>query len=358
MIAQMCPVAGLAWRKTVSSFWGRHAPGAAFAQGGGKGKRMRQAGMTDEMARTAGGRPGAVLLAARAASVACLIGLSAAGGLGLGALLPFAAAQAQESGAAPAEVAASVETLIGTMRLADTVEILREEGQKYGRTLEADMFPGAGGAGWEATVALIYDAPRMQQVLGEALQRELARAPEEIAAMQAFFASDLGQKVLKLEIEARRTLLDEAAEEAARLAWEDLEADDPARVDLLERFVQANDLVESNVMGALNANLAFYRGMADGGAFGGEMTEEQMLADVWAQEADVRGQTTDWLYPYLTLAYGPLSEAELQDYTAFSSSQAGQVLNAALFAAFDEVFTPVSRALGLAVAQQMQGQDI
>ena len=36
----------------------------------------------------------------------------------------------------------------------------------------------------------------------------------------------------------------------------------------------------------------------------------------------------------------------------------GLVLNAALFAAFDDVFTPISRALGLAVARQMAGQDI
>ena len=305
----------------------------------------------------------AALRVARALSVACLIGLGAGGGGAALALLWPGTAQAEEAGAGttgavdPA-VAEAVQALIGTMRLSDTVEILREEGQKYGRTLEADMFPGAGGPGWEATVALIYDAPRMQQVMGAALERELARAPGEIAAMQAFFASDLGRKVLALEIEARRTLLDEAAEEAARLAWEDLAAEDPARVALLEGFVQANDLVESNVMGALNANLAFYRGMADGGAFGGEMTEEQMLADVWGQEADVRRQTTDWLFPYLTLAYGPLSSEELEAYTAFSLSQSGQVLNSALFAAFDEVFTPISRGLGLAVAQQMQGQDI
>jgi hypothetical protein len=53
-----------------------------------------------------------------------------------------------------------------------------------------------------------------------------------------------------------------------------------------------------------------------------------------------------------------LSDEDLTAYIAFSASPAGQQLNAALFAAFDDVFTPISKALGLAVAKQMQGQDI
>ena len=310
------------------------------------------------------GADGAMSAVARAVLLAAAL----TGGLPSGLILPQAAwAQeaAPETGAAegaatavdPA-VVAQVAALVETMKIADIVAILREEGVDYGRTLQADMFPDAGGQGWEASVSLIYDAPRMQEALVATVTRELAQSPQAIAEMQAFFGSELGQKVLTLEVEARRTLLDDAAQEAARIAWEDLAAGGTSRVDLLERFVAANDLVESNVMGALNANLAFYSGMQDGGAFGGEMTEEQMLTDVWAQEADVRQQTTEWLYSYLTLAYGPLTDEELEQYLAFSESDAGQALNSALFVAFDDVFTPISRALGVAVARQLQGQDI
>jgi hypothetical protein len=315
--------------------------------------------MTERSQRNGSRADGARSSCARAAVLAAVLAI----GVPMGAILTTVA-QAQdvtpETGAVTVDpaVAAEVTALVETMKIADIVAILREEGVDYGRTLQADMFPDAGGQGWEASVSLIYDAPRMQEALVAKLTRELAQTPQAIGEMQAFFGSDLGQKVLTLEIEARRTLLDEAAQEAARIAWEDLAAGGTSRVDLLERFVAANDLVESNVMGALNANLAFYRGMQEGGAFGGEMTEEQMLTDVWGQEADVRQQTTDWLFSYLTLAYGPLEDEELEAYLAFSESGAGQILNAALFAAFDDVFTPISRALGVAVARQMQGQDI
>lgn len=263
-------------------------------------------------------------------------------------------AQAGTAAALRPEVAALMET----MRIADIVAILREEGIDYGRTLETDMFPGAGGSGWQATVGLIYDGARMEGAFGASLNTALEGQGEATEAARAFFGSDIGQKVLRLEIEARRALLDDGTEEAAKVAWQEMAAEGGARVDLLEAFVAANDLVESNVMGALNSNLAFYQGMVEGGAFGEEMTEEQMLSDTWAQEPEIRASTSDWIYPYLALAYGPLSDAELQQYIDFSLSPAGQALNVALFAAFDDVFTPVSKALGLAVARQMQGQDI
>ena len=38
------------------------------------------------------------------------------------------------------------------------------------------------------------------------------------------------------------------------------------REQMVPEFAEANDLIELNVVGALNSNLAFYRGMADGAA--------------------------------------------------------------------------------------------
>ena len=50
-------------------------------------------------------------------------------------------------------------------------------------------------------------------------------------------------------------------------------------------------------------------------------------------------ETEDWLYPFMSLAYQPLTDAELQAYLAFSETAGGQRLNAAVFAAFDVVFS-------------------
>lgn len=253
---------------------------------------------------------------------------------------------------------ARVTALTDSMLMGDIIGVMREEGIDYGRTLAAEMFPDKRGAEWEAVVSLIYDEATMRSRFDAALAEALKEAGPEMAAIEGYIASDPVQRALKLEVEARRTLLDPLAEDAAKLAWEDMKAEGGPRVDQILRFAEVNDLIESNVMGALNANLAFYRGLAESGAFPDEMTEDQMLADVWGQEAEVRSDTEAWLFPFLSLAYLPLEDSDMAAYIDFSASPAGQRLNAALFAAFDLVFTRISYDLGRAAAKQMQGEDI
>lgn len=109
-------------------------------------------------------------------------------------------------------------------------------------------------------------------------------------------------------------------------------------------MIEAADLLEMNVAGALSGNLAFMTGMAATGAYGA-VPDNQLLSDVWAQGTTIRADTSTWLYSYLGLAYSPLTEAEMESYIRFWESPAGQRLNAALFAAFDTVFRDVSQDL-------------
>lgn len=259
---------------------------------------------------------------------------------------------------AQAEVAPEIARLSQAMQMAGVIEVMRAEGLDYGATLRDEMFPDKGGPGWDAQVGRIYEPGRMLREFEARLGRELGSDPAVVAVGLAFFDTPLGQKILTLELEARRTLLDDAAEETARAAFAEMEAKGAPRVEALRRFAEANDLIEMNVMGALNANLAFYRGLNAGGAFSGAMSEEDMLAEVWGQEADIRTETEAWLWPYLSLAYQPLSDEELQAYQVFSESPAGRKLNAAVFAAFDAQFGRISNDLGRAVARMMQGEDI
>ena len=253
---------------------------------------------------------------------------------------------------------ARIVALTDTIMMGQVIAVMREEGLDYGKTLEEEMFAGRGGDRWQAIVGTIYDPDQMRQRFDAAMATDLAGAGDDLASMEAFFGSEMGQQILKLEIGARRALLDSDVEDAAKVAWSDMAAEDSPRAAQLRRFAEANDLIESNVMGAMNANFAFYRGMAEAGSFPEAMTEEQMLQDVWGQEPQVRTETESWLFPFLALAYQPLSDADLQSYISFSESPAGQRLNAALFVAFDAVFTQISADLGRAAALQMKGEDI
>lgn len=259
--------------------------------------------------------------------------------------------------ALPAQ-AADAARIAELLRMDEAMEVLREEGIAYGEDLQAELLGGAGGARWDRMVELIYDPVTLRRRFDRAFARELPADSPETAAIAEFLGSDRGQRIVVLEIEARRALLDPAVEDAARLALDRMrEARDPL-LDDLQRFAEVNDLVESNVIGALNANLAFYRGMSEAGAFGTAMPEEDMLAEVWAQEDDIRAETVDWLFPFLSLAYSPLPPADFDAYLAFSESEAGQRLNRAIFAAFDQVFARVSHDLGRAAAGVLAGQDL
>jgi hypothetical protein len=161
-----------------------------------------------------------------------------------------------------------------------------------------------------------------------------------------------------LEVAARRALLDDAVEEMSKEAAAIAAMDDTPRYAQLRKFIEINDLVETNVVGSLNSNYAFYVGLMRGGAFGNDLTEAQILTDVWTQEAEIRTNTTEWIYSFLNLAYQPASDADLDTYIAFSETEAGKDLNRALFTSFDGVFDDISMALGLASAQQMQGAEL
>lgn len=257
------------------------------------------------------------------------------------------------------EGATRILQLSATMQINGILSVMRDEGFDYSKSLEEEMFPGKGGALWSAEVDQIYDVAAMKIVFDKALISELGAADvATIEVIEDFFGSDRGQRILALEVQARRALLDQGTEDAAKSQVEELAASNDKRLDLIHKFAEANDLIEMNVTGALNANLAFFKGMAQAGGFEEDMAEDEMLQNVWSQEAAIRDETEAWLYPYLALAYQPLTDDDLQAYLAFSNLAEGKTLNAAVFSAFNVLFTDISGRLGRAAAKQMHGEEI
>lgn len=250
----------------------------------------------------------------------------------------------------------TAQAMFQALGLPDMIGIMREEGIVYGAEIGADLFDGRVTGEWTQLVSDIYDADRMGAQVLAVLQDEIS--PQNAESIIAFFTSEPGETIISLEVAARRALLDDDLEEAASEAAALASADETPRYQLIEQFVDANDLVETNVVGAMNSNYAFYRGLVDGGALGQQLTDDQILADVWGQEPEIRQNTTEWVYTFLLLAYQPLDDSDLETYIAFSETEAGQDLNQALFTSFDGVFESISRALGLGSARFMVAEDI
>lgn len=249
---------------------------------------------------------------------------------------------------------ADLDTLRAAIGIERLLEIMREEGLEQSEELREDLFAGRGGPSWSAVVSRLYDVPTMESrftaVFDEAMQ------DVEVAPLIAFFTSDTGRQIVQLELEARAALMRPGVEEAAHDAFERMERTDPERVSLLRDFAEINDLVEFNVMGAMNGSLAFMRGLSEGGGF--EMSEADILADIWAREAEIRAETTDWIFAYLGMAYQPLEADQIRAYSELSATGAGQNLNRALFAGFDVMFNEISLALGRSASRFMVGEDL
>ncbi len=267
------------------------------------------------------------------------------------AWLPFATS----ANSAPPAAESQADALAKALLLPELLAVMQDEGRAYGDDLEAEFFPGAGGGGWPAQIAAIYDPAQLLPVFHKAFATELTRAGTDIQPMLAFFNAPLGRQIVTLELSARRALLEDAIEAAARQRLDILRIEAPPRLRILEDYIAANHLIDMNVASALNANLAFLRGLGVGGGFGQALTEEELLAQVWSQESDLRAETADWMLMFTILAYAPLEDADIAAYAVFSRTPEGSALNRALFAGFDAAFVHVSSELGKAVGRRMLG---
>lgn len=247
-----------------------------------------------------------------------------------------------------------IDVLLDALRVGDTVGIMREEGLAYAESLAQEMMPDADLDNWQVSVERIYDTDKMQNLVEERMTRELEG--ENLAPLIEFFTSDLGREVVELELSAREAFLDPDVESAAKDQYEELSRKGALIVDQIETLVEDSDLIEHNVMGILNSNLMLYRGLADGGAY--DLSEEDMLLDVWSQEDGVREDSAAWIGAYLLTAYQPLEDDEVDAYIALWQSEEGQALNRALFATFDRMYEELSYLVGQAVAQHMRSQKL
>ena len=247
-----------------------------------------------------------------------------------------------------------IDELVEALQIDSMIEVMRVEGMAYGEELAEEMIPGGSNLAWQDLLEQIYDAGKMRKIVRQGFAEVIEDS--DPAPLIAFFSSDLGQKIITLELEARRAMIDDEVEEAARQAYLDLKGSEDPRLDQLRRFVDVNDLLETNVTGALNASFRFYSGLVDGGGL--QMAEGDILADVWSQEEETREDTREWLFAYLLLAYEPLEDDELEAYIALSETTQGRALNRALFAGFNAMYNEISYALGLAASRQMQQQDL
>ena len=244
----------------------------------------------------------------------------------------------------------------------DLFAVMSAEGIASSASQEAVPLDPADLPDWRARVERIYDPVKMQAEFVAALEPALAARPDVATDAAEFARSELGARVLRLEITAREALLEDAVDTLSRDALAEARAAEPgsalaARLDLVRARIAANNLVDLNVSLGLNSTYAYYSGMMAAAAMPG-LTEQDILPLVWSQEEAIRADVTDWIESYFLMAYHPLTDEELQDYVDYAASPLGDAFNRMMFGAFDEVFVSMSRRVGTSLAEMMRAQPL
>ena len=252
----------------------------------------------------------------------------------------------------------SVADLERSLGIAELVGVLAREGQGYGDTLDQSMFGGKGGPRWKATVSRIYDPAVLSARFSRAFEAALAGQPELVAKATAYISTPAGQRIMQLERAARETLLEPDAREAAEVNAAKLRDARSPRLKQIRRLIEAGDLIESNVAAELTGSAAFNEALAATQPPEQRLPEVDRMAQVWRQESEIRAGATSWLVTFMTLAYAPLSDEELQAWVDFSASETGKALHQAVSTAFSETFREVMAELGHEAGQVLLGSRI
>lgn len=257
---------------------------------------------------------------------------------------------------ARADDGAHMARLWAALRMDDTLAIMRKEGRDHALDSALELTGQEGGEGWKRSVDQIYAPATLRAIVYDGMGTALAG--RDMSKIITYYESKIGVRVINLEISAREAYLTPGVEEAAREAWNWGAKNDP-RATLIRKYVNDGDLIERNVAGALNSNVAFLTAFAQAAPDDFAVLDERaILADVMQEEAQIRLDTTEWLFGYLSMAYAPLSDAALNELVEMSDSPQGRALNAALFQGFDPMYQELARALGQAAGQAQSQQEL
>ncbi|ADO41587.1 hypothetical protein [Ketogulonicigenium vulgare] len=248
---------------------------------------------------------------------------------------------------------AKADALFEALLFPQITDVMARESTDFGLELSEGMTGLPPSAKWQEAVAAIHDRDwMMSQVRGDWYA---ALDGVDLDALLTFATTAPSREMLQLELAAREAMLaDDVRDEAIEYAAVTIARKTP-RAELIADLVARGDLVEMNVASALNSNLAFYRGMAEGE---GDVTDDIILSEVMAQADDLRAGTVEWLYAFMLMAYAPVSDEDVQAFVAFGETDAGKALSRATTAAFDPMFEEISFNLGRAAAQLLASEAL
>lgn len=177
---------------------------------------------------------------------------------------------------------------------------------------------------------------------------------QELDGIMGFLTSDLGALVTAMEVEAQNPDIADGVDMAAPQIVEELARSAPDRLDAYRDMLDAIGAVDSGVTTALNLNFAILSGMSATGRGTAQLSEGDILTLLAGQEPRIRKQVETGSLENAAFTYRDLSDADLEAYRDFLTSDLGRKLYATMNAAADAVMIKRARAFGARIVE-LQG---
>ncbi|WP_299554535.1 DUF2059 domain-containing protein [uncultured Tateyamaria sp.] len=238
---------------------------------------------------------------------------------------------------------ADVNRLIDAMGVPELIAAFVTEGLEAGQSIDEVFLNGQGGDVWVDTVRRLYDPLRMETELRRVMAERLD--PDVAAQALLFFESDLGARIITLEVQARQTFLDDTVEEAAK-------ASPTAQGEQVTDYLVSRDLIERNTDVAVAAQAAFLEGLSDSSGRSEDAPDMDQL------RARILVDTEGWLRGYNALVQSAMTKDDIAIYTSFWETDVGAAVDDALFLAFGQSYTTLSYALGQAAGRLLPQNEL
>lgn len=261
------------------------------------------------------------------------------------------------TGAAKAREAMSPEaltTLSGVDKALDDVAAsMAEQGGDIAKEGEAIGEPDAFAAAWRKAALATFAPDKLKASMAKRLAGKLK--PQEAFAVEDFYRSPLGQRIVAAEIAAGgKAGQEQMIAEAAKL-MEALLADKKrkAAIDAVGKAIQIEEISTAI---ALNVSRAVMIGLASVNTGGGRMTLEDIERAIEQQKGEIASQMGAVATLSMAFAYRALPMDDLEAYEAFLKSGPGAKYTDIVLKSLDAVLSEGGLAFGRALAVEL-GRD-
>lgn len=239
--------------------------------------------------------------------------------------------------------------------LDDIADSMAEQGSQIAQNGEAMGAPEAFVASWRKAAQTTFAPQKLKASLAKSFAGKLS--PKEALAVEDFYKSPVGQRIVTAEVEAGSLAGQEQMKAEAATVMQALLAD-KMRKAAIDAIAKAIHLEEMTTALSLNVSRAVMIGLTSADPNDTRMTLDDIEEAIQQQKATITSQMGAVVTLSLAFAYRSLPIEDLNAYVAFLKTGPGAKFSNVTLKALDAVMSEAGLAFGRALSSDLKRQPI